>query len=137
MDRLDALRAFVVAVDRGSLSAGARSLGRSPASITRAVASIEDRLGAALLQRTTRSLKLTEAGERYIVVARRVLADLDDAEKMAGASTAEPHGLLTITAPLAFGSVHVRPVLDEYLATHAGVCARLLLLDRVVSIVDE
>jgi DNA-binding transcriptional LysR family regulator len=137
MDRLDALLAFVVAVDRGSLSAAGRLLGRSPASISRAVASMEDRLGAALLQRTTRSLKLTVAGERYIVVARRVLADLDDAEKMAGAGTAEPHGLLTITAPLAFGSLHVRPVLDEYLATHAGVRARLLLLDRVVSIVDE
>jgi DNA-binding transcriptional LysR family regulator len=137
MDRLDALRAFVVSVDRGSLSAAGRFLGRSPASMTRAVASIEDRLGAALLQRTTRSLKLTEAGERYVLVARRVLADLDEAEKTAGAATAEPQGILTVTAPLVFGSLHVRPVLDEYLAAHASVRARLLLLDRVVSIVDE
>jgi DNA-binding transcriptional LysR family regulator len=137
MDRLDALRAFVVAVDRGSLSAAARMLGRSPASITRAVGSIEERLGTALLRRTTRSLKLTEAGEHYIVVARRVLADLDEAEKSAGAGTSEPQGLLTVTAPLAFGSLHVPPILDAYLAAHAGVRARLLLLDRVVNLVDE
>jgi DNA-binding transcriptional LysR family regulator len=137
MDRLDALRAFVVAVDRRSLSAAGRALGRSPASVTRAVASLEERVGAALLRRSTRSLSLTEAGERYLVVARRVLADLDEAEKSARAGTAEPQGVLTVTAPLAFGSLHVRPLLDEYVATHASVRARLMLLDRVVSIVDE
>jgi DNA-binding transcriptional LysR family regulator len=137
MDRIDALRAFVVAVDRGGLSAAARALGRSPASITRAVASLEDRLGAALLQRTTRSLKLTEAGDRYIVVARRVLADLDEAEKTTGEGNLEPHGMLTITAPLAFGSLHVQPILDAFLSSHGSVRARLLLLDRVVSMVDE
>jgi DNA-binding transcriptional LysR family regulator len=137
MDRFDSLRAFVVAVDRGSLSAAARSLGRSPASITRAIASIEERVGASLLRRTTRSLKLTEAGERYLGVARRVLADLDEAEKNAGSATAEPHGLLTVTAPLAFGSLHVRPILDAYLAAHADVRARFVLLDRVVSVVEE
>jgi DNA-binding transcriptional LysR family regulator len=137
MDRIDALRAFVLAVDRGGLSAAGRALGRSPASITRAVASLEERLGAALLQRTTRSLKLTEAGERYIAVARRVLADLDEAEKATGESNAEPQGTLTVTAPLAFGSLHVRPILDAFLAAHPTVHARLLLLDRVVSVVDE
>jgi DNA-binding transcriptional LysR family regulator len=137
MDRLDALRAFVVSVERGSLSAAARALGRSPASITRAVASIEERLGTTLVRRTTRSLKLTEAGERYIAVARRVLTELDEADKSADAALAAPQGLLTVTAPLAFGSRHVGPIVDTYLAAHAGVRVRLLLLDRVVSIVDE
>jgi DNA-binding transcriptional LysR family regulator len=137
MDRLDSLRAFVVAVDGGSLSAAARSLARSPASVTRAITSIEERLGTKLLRRTTRSLKLTEAGERYLGVARRVLADLDEAEKNAGSATSEPQGWLTVTAPLAFGSLHVRPLVDEYLATHTRVRARLLLLDRVVSVVEE
>jgi DNA-binding transcriptional LysR family regulator len=137
MDRLDALRAFVVSVDRGSLSAAARLLGRSPASVTRAITSVEERLGTPLLRRTTRSLKLTEAGESYIVVARRVLADLDEAEKTAGAGNAEPTGSLTVTAPVAFGSIHVRPIVDDYLAAHTEVRARLLLLDRVVQIVDE
>jgi DNA-binding transcriptional LysR family regulator len=137
MDRVDALRAFVVSVDRGSLSAAARALGKSPASITRAVASIEDRLGTPIVRRTTRALKLTEAGERYIVVARRVLTELDEAEKSADAGLTEPLGVLSVTAPAAFGSLHVRPVVDTYLASHPGVRVRLLLLDRVVSIIDE
>ncbi|WP_163869213.1 LysR family transcriptional regulator [Myxococcus eversor] len=137
MDRLDSLRAFIVAVDHGSLSAAARALSRSPASVTRAIASVEQRLGTTLLRRTTRSLRLTEAGERYLVVARRVLADLDDAEKSAGAAAAQPQGLLTVTAPTSFGSLHVRPLVDEYLAANPRVRARLLLLDRVVSVVEE
>jgi DNA-binding transcriptional LysR family regulator len=126
MDRLDALRAFTIAVDRGSLSAAGRALRRSSASITRAIAALEERVGTALLQRTTRSLKLTEAGERYLAVARRVLAELD-----------EPQGLLSVTAPVAFGSLHVRPILDDFLAAHPSVRGRLLLLDRVVSLVEE
>jgi DNA-binding transcriptional LysR family regulator len=137
MDRLESLRAFVVSVDSGSLSAAARALGRSPASITRAVASIEERLGTTLLRRTTRSLGLTEAGERYVGVARRVLADLDEGEKTAGAGTVAPMGLLTVTAPLAFGALHVRPIVETYLAANEHVRVRLLLLDRVVSVVDE
>ncbi len=137
MDRLDELRALVLAVDQGSLAAAARAMARSPASITRAIGAIEGRLGAPLLRRTTRSLRLTEAGERYLVVARRVLADLDEAEQSAEAATAEPQGLLTVTAPVAFGGLHVRPIVDAFLADHAQVRARLVLLDRVVSLVDE
>jgi DNA-binding transcriptional LysR family regulator len=137
MDRLDSLRALVAAVDNGSLSAAARTLGRSPASITRAITSIEERLGAVLLRRTTRALKVTEAGERYLVVARRVLADLDEAETSLGAAVADPRGILTVTAPLLFGALHVRPVVDAYLEAHRAVRVRLMLLDRVVSVVDE
>ena len=83
MDRIDALRAFVAAADLEGLSAAARALGRSPASLTRAVAEVEAHAGAVLLQRTTRSLKLTDAGARYLAVARRVLADLDEADRSA------------------------------------------------------
>ena len=137
MDRLDAMEAFVVTVDRGSLSAAARVLGRSAASITRAVASLEERMGVSLLRRTTRALKLTEAGERYLVVARRVLVEIADAEKVATSALESPRGTLTVTAPVMFGSLHVRPLLDEYLATFPDVRARFLLLDRVVSVVDE
>lgn len=137
MDRLDALRAFVLSVDRGSLSAAARLLGRSPASITRAVGAIEGHLGTSLLQRTTRSLRLTEAGERYIVVARRVISDLDEAAKTAGEGVAEPQGTLTVTAPLAFGAIHVRAIVDAFLAAHSSVRVHLLLLDRVISVIDE
>jgi DNA-binding transcriptional LysR family regulator len=137
MDRLDALEAFVVTVDRGSLSSAARALRRSAASVTRAVASLEDHLGVELLRRTTRSLKLTEAGERYLTVARRVLADLADAERAAASGIDAPHGVLTVTAPAMFGSLHVRPVVDAYLSAYPDVRVRLLFLDRVVNLVDE
>jgi DNA-binding transcriptional LysR family regulator len=137
LDRLDAMQAFVVAVDRGSLAAAGRALGRSAASITRAVASLEDRVGTELLRRTTRALKLTEAGERYAAVARRVLSELEEAEKSASAARASPVGLLTVTAPLAFGAWHVRAIVERYLAENQGVRVRLLLLDRVVNLVDE
>ena len=137
MDRLDAIETFVAAVERGSLSAAARALGRSPASVTRAVAALEERLGVELLRRTTRSLKLTEAGERYLAVARRVLAELADAEQVASSALASPQGVLTVTAPLMFGTLHVRGIVDAYLAAHEEVRARLLLLDRIVNVVDE
>jgi len=137
MDRFDELLAFVTAADAGSLSSAARRLGRSAPSVTRAVASLEARVGVELLRRTTRSLKLTEAGERYLTVARRVLADIADAETATSASVALPRGLLTLTAPVTFGTLHVRPVLGAYLARYPEVRARLLLLDRVVNVIDE
>ncbi len=137
MDRLDALRAFALAVDRGSLSAAARQLAKSPASITRALAALEERLGAPLLVRTTRALKLTEAGERFLPTARRVVEELDAAEQATTAAEQRPHGVLAITAPVTFGSLHVAPLVEAYLAAYPDVRVRLLLLDRMVNVVDE
>ena len=137
MDRIDALRAFVAAADLGGLSAAARALGRSPASLTRAVAEVEAHAGTTLLQRTTRSLKLTDAGQRYLVVARRVLADLDEADRSAGDVVASPRGVLAVTAPLAFGAMHVRPIIQAYLRAYEDVRVRLVLLDRVADLVAE
>lgn len=94
-------------------------------------------MGAPLLRRTTRSLRLTEAGERYLLVARRVLADLDEAERTTGTALSEPKGLLFVTAPVAFGSLHVRPIVDDFLARHPGARVQFLLLDRVVSVIEE
>jgi DNA-binding transcriptional LysR family regulator len=127
----------VLAVDRGSLSAAGQALRRSPASITRAIDSLEARVGTSLLRRTTRSLKLTEAGERYLLVARRVLSELDEAEQTTNATLAEPQGLLTVTAPIAFGALHVRPIVDDFLVRHQSVRARFVLLDRAVNLVEE
>jgi DNA-binding transcriptional LysR family regulator len=137
MDRLAALEAFVLAADRGSLSAAARALGKSAASVTRAVAALEARVGTSLLRRTTRSLKLTEAGERYLATARRVLADLAEAEASADAELSTPRGVLAVTAPLAFGGLHVRPLVDTFVSTFPQARARLVLLDRLVNLVDE
>ena len=137
MDRIDAMRAFVAAVDRGSLASAARVLGHSPASVTRAIALLEDRIGMPLLYRSTRALRLTQFGETYIATCRQVLAALDTAERGAVAEQEKPGGLLTITAPVRFGQLHVAPVLDAFLDANPGVQARLLLLDRVANLVEE
>ena len=99
MDRIDAMKVFVSAVDEGSLAGAGRRLGRSPAAVSRAIAFLEQHVGAELLHRTTRSLKLSEAGERYAAACRRVLAELDEADLSAAGETAAPRGMLTITAP--------------------------------------
>ena len=135
MDRLEAMHAFVAAVDAGSLAAAARRLKRSPASITRAVALVEARTRAQLLRRTTRSLKLTPAGERYLAACRAILAAVADAERSPADDA--PHGTLTVTAPALFGRRYVLPVVETLHAQHAALAIELRLLDRVVHLVDE
>ena len=137
MDRIDAMRAFVTAVDRGSLASAARGLGHSPATVTRAIAQLEGKLGMRLLHRSTRALRLTEFGESYYATCREVLSALDLAERGAAAEQAQPSGLLTLTAPLRFGQLYVRPILDAFLDANPAVRARLVLLDRVVNLVEE
>jgi DNA-binding transcriptional LysR family regulator len=137
MDRIDAMRAFVISVDKGSLAAAARVLGCSCASVTRGVALLEGRLGMRLMNRNTRALNLTEFGEGYLATCRGVLTALDLAEHGAAAEKDRPSGLLTVTAPMRFGQLHVRPVLDAFLDAYPGVQARLLLLDRVTNLVEE
>src|SRR5437016_4879337 len=109
MDRLDSMRVFVAALDEGSLAAAGRRLGRSPAAATRAIAALEGHIGVQLLHRTTRALKLTEAGERYAPVCQRVLSDLEEAEESAAGERTAPRGVLTITAPVMFGTHVLRP----------------------------
>ena len=137
MDRIDAMRAFVASVDRGSLASAARSLGQSPARVTRAIALLEGRLGTRLLHRSTRALHLTQFGERYLTTCRDLLTTLDTVERGAAAEQEKPSGLLTVTTSLRFGQLHVRPVLDAFLDANLTVQARLLLLDRVVNLVEE
>jgi DNA-binding transcriptional LysR family regulator len=137
MDRLDAMRIFVAALDEGSLAAAGRRLRRSPAAVTRALAGLEAHVGVKLLHRTTRAIKLTEAGERYLETCRRVLAELEQADREAAGERSVPRGLLTVTAPLAAGARILRPVLDDFLRSAPEVQARLVLLDRSVNLVDE
>ncbi len=135
-DRLDSIAVFVAVAERGGFVAAARRLGRSPAAISRAVAALEDDFGQRLLNRTTRALALTEAGEILLERGRRLLADYDDAaETLQGA--AAPKGLLTVTAPVMFGRLHIMPIVAAFLGEHPGLDAKLLLLDRNVSLVDE
>jgi DNA-binding transcriptional LysR family regulator len=137
MDRIEAMKVFVSALDEGSLAAAGRKLGRSAAAVTRAISFLENHVGVQLLHRTTRTIRLSEAGERYAAACRRVLTDLEEADLLAAGETKAPRGLLTITAPLIAGATIVRPILDEFLDLHRDVKAKLLLLDRPVSLVDE
>lgn len=137
MDRLDAMKVFVTALDEGSLAAAGRRLRHSPAAVTRAIAALEAHVGTRLLHRTTRAIKLTEAGERYAETCRRVLAELDAATAQAAGERSAPRGVLTLTAPLAAGARLFRPVVDDFLQTQPAVQARLLLLDRTVNLIDE
>jgi len=137
MDRFEAMKVFVTAAEEGSLAGASRRLKRSPAAVSRAIAALEGRIGAELLHRTTRALKLSEAGDRYVVACRRVLADLEEADMLAAGDGATPRGLLTISAPPIYGEEVLRPILDEFLDHHPLVSARLLLQDHAVSLVDE
>ncbi len=137
MDRFEAMRIFVSVLDEGSLAAAGRRLGRSPAAVTRAVAALETHVGARLLDRTTRAMRLTEAGEHYALACRRVLTDLEEADLQAAGARTAPRGLLTVTAPVVAGGRILRPIVDEFLATQPAVQVRLLLVDRVVNLIDE
>jgi DNA-binding transcriptional LysR family regulator len=137
MDRIDAMKVFVAAVDEGSLAGAGRRLRRSPAAVSRAIAFLEQHVGTELLHRTTRSLKLSEAGERYVAACRRVLIDLDEADVAAAGERSAPHGTLTLTAPIITGEDVLRPVLDAFMNQHPAVSVRLYLLDRTVNLIDE
>ena len=137
MDRLDAMKVFVVTLDEGSLAAAGRKLGRSPAAVSRAIAFLEERVGTELLHRTTRSIKLSEAGERYAATCRRVLTELEDADVAAAGEHAVPRGTLTISAPVISGELVLRPILDAFLHTYPTVSARVMLMDRHVNLIEE
>lgn len=137
IDRLDTMRVFVTALKEGSLSRAGQRLGRSPAAITRAIAALESHVGTVLLHRTPRRLQLTEAGERYIAVCRHVLAQLDEADLSATGEGMAPHGVLTVTAPVMFGTRILRPIVGEFLSKYPAVQVRYLLLNRMTNLVDE
>lgn len=137
MDRLLAMRTFVEIADRGSLTAAAEALDRSPPAVVRTLAGLEAHLGARLLRRTTRRMSLTEEGRDYLERCRRILADVEEAERAVGRAQAEPQGTLRMTAPVLFGEMHVAPAVTGFLRHYAKVQVELELLDRLVDLVDE
>lgn len=136
LDRLEQWQLFVAVASQRSFVKAAQALGRSPQAATRAVAALEARVATRLLNRTTRAVSLTSDGERYLEQCRRTLAAVELLETPEGAS-APLRGPLTVTAPVLFGQLHVLPVVGELLRAHASLDARLLLVDRVVSLADE
>lgn len=140
MDKLRALETFVAIVDHGSLTAAADALGSSLPAVVRQLAALESQLGVRLLHRTTRRLSLTEDGRLYLERVRRILADVEEADRSLLASStqqAEPSGTLSVTAPVLFGHMHVAPAVARFLQRYPQMRVNLVLLDRVVDIVQE
>ncbi|MDB5687641.1 MAG: LysR family transcriptional regulator [Rhizorhabdus sp.] len=137
MDRFETLTAFVAVADRRGFAAAARALETSPPAITRAVAALERHLGVTLFHRSTRAVSLTDEGAAFLDRARRILADLREAEQILMGGRSVPRGQLYVTAPVLFGRMHVLPAIGALLAKHDGLSARMMLLDRNVRIVEE
>ena len=131
------MRVFVAALDEGSLAGAGRRLGRSSTAVSRAIAFLEAHVGAELLYRTTRTMKLSEAGERYATACRRVLVDLEEADLSAAGERAAPRGTLTITAPPISGEEILRPIIEAYVEAFPAVSVNLVLLDRSANLVEE
>ncbi|WP_395063217.1 LysR family transcriptional regulator [Paraburkholderia silvatlantica] len=137
MNRLEAMAILVSVADAGSLSAAARRLDMPLATVSRKVGELESHLKTRLFHRTTRKLSLTEAGSAYVAACRRILEDIGEAERAATGEYAAPKGELVVTAPVAFGRLHVVPVVAEFLAHYPEIDINLLLTDRVVHLMDE
>ena len=137
MDHFSAMKAFVAVADARGFAPAAQRLGMSPSVVTRLVARLEGRLGIRLLQRTTRSVSLTDAGTRYLERARRILAELEEAEESALAERTRPTGRLIVSAPAMFGRLHVSPLMCRYLTLNPDVVGELTLSDRMVSLVED
>src|SRR5690242_10733620 len=128
------MKVFVTALDEGSLAGAGRKLRRSPAAVSRAIAFLEEHVGTELLHRTTRSIKLSEAGGRYAAACRRVLSDLEEADVMAAGERSAPRGTLTVTATAFAGETILSPIIDTFLDAYPAVSVRLYLLDRFVNL---
>src|SRR6201984_518546 len=137
MDRIDAMQAFVAVADLRGFAPAARKLKLSPSAVTRLIAALEERLGARLLQRTTRSVTLTDVGARYLERVRRILSDVEEAESSAEGERTRPSGRLAVSAPIGFGRLHVSPVMSAYLKRYPEVSGELRLGDRVIQLVSD
>lgn len=137
MDRLEAMSILMTVVDAGSLSAAGRRLGIPLATVSRKVSDLESHLGTRIFNRSNRNLAPTDAGLAYIAACRRILDDVDEAERVASGEFRTPKGEMTITAPIVFGRLHVLPVAIEFLRTYPDVVLRLALVDNVVNLLED
>ncbi len=137
MDRLEAMTILLRVVDKGSFSAASRDLRVPLATVSRKVMELEAHLGAKLLVRTTRKLALTDAGRAYVVSSRRILEEVNEAEKVATGEYDAPRGELVLTAPILFGRLHLLPIVTEFLAAYPDIAVRLSLSDRNLRLLDD
>ncbi len=137
MDRLDAMQVLVAVIDAGSLSAAGRRLGMPLATVSRKISDLEAELKTRLVIRSTRQLTLTEAGRGYVAACRRILDEVNEAERAAVGEYSAPRGELVITAPLVFGRLQLVPVLVEFLTAYPEINVRLALGDRIVNLLED
>lgn len=137
MDRLQLMTVFVAVAEEQSFAGGTRRLNMSPPAVTRAIAALEDRLGTKLLTRTTRYVRVTDAGQRYLEDARRIINEVDEADEAAAGINAEPRGQLAITAPVLFGKLFVLPGIVDYLQRYPDMEISAVFLDRIVNLLEE
>jgi len=137
MDRLEAMSLLIAVAEAGSLTAAGRKLGVPLPTVSRKISELEAHLMTRLLTRSTRRLSLTEAGAAYVAAAKRILDEVNEAERAASGEHAAPRGEIVITAPLAFGRLHVLPVIAEFLARWPEIDVRLVLADRNLHLIDD
>jgi DNA-binding transcriptional LysR family regulator len=137
MDRLYLMTVYVAVAEEQGFAAGARRLGMSPPAVTRAIAALEERLGVRLLDRTTRHVRVTDAGQRYLDDARRIIAEVDEADDAVAGINAAPRGHLTVTAPMLFGRIYVMPGVVDYLQRYPGMEVSTVFVDRVTNLLEE
>ncbi|MDR3376694.1 MAG: LysR family transcriptional regulator [Ancalomicrobiaceae bacterium] len=137
MDRLEAMSILLTVVEAGSLSAAGRRLGVPLATVSRKVADLELHLGTRLFNRTSRRLTPTDAGVTYIAACRRILDNVDEAERAAAGEFATPKGALVVTAPIAFGRLHLLPVIAEFLNAYREIDIRLVMVDRWIDLLED
>ncbi len=137
MDVLQAMQVFVQVVQQGSLSSAARKLGLSPASVSRQIVALEDTMGARLLNRTSRKLTLTEAGETYFRHAEQILHNVDEAQQSVAQLQRSPRGILRIHSRVLVGELFIVPAVNEFLLRHPDIKADLMLSNRAVDLVEQ
>jgi DNA-binding transcriptional LysR family regulator len=137
MDRLEAMSILLLTVEKGSFSAAARELRIPLPTVSRKVSELEAHLGTPLLIRTTRRLTLTDAGTAYVAAAKRILEEVNEAERMAAGEFITPRGELVLTAPMLFGRLHLLPIVTEFLVTFPEIDVRLVLSDRNLHLIDD
>lgn len=137
MDRLEAMSVIVAVTETSSFSAASRRLGTPVATVSRKVAELEARLQAQLFQRSSRQMMLTDAGRSYIEACKRIIEQVDDAERAVSGEYRIPKGDLAVTAPWGLGHMHLVPITVEFLDAYPEIALRLVLTDRVVNTVEE
>jgi DNA-binding transcriptional LysR family regulator len=137
MDRLESMSAFIAVVEAGGFSAAARHLRIPLATVSRRVSELEDHLRVQLLIRTTRSVALTETGQRYFETSRRLLEELGEVERLVSGEYAAPRGELRVAAPVSLGRIYLAPIITEFLRTYPEVDVALQLGDEVINLADE